>query len=365
MELRHPERFDPRRFANTLMYSEHWGRYCWAAQALAGKRVLDAGCGTGYGLEIMAEGGAAHLTGVDIDAEAVAESRTRADRCGVAAAVQGDLQALELPDDSFDAAVCFETIEHIDSPERGMAELRRVVRPGGMVIVSSPNPEVYPEGNEHHLHELRPDQLRRLVGQHFPAVRMYLQHAWLASMIEPAERAANGNGEGDGLAQEQVPVRRNAPPAPNGTTFAIAVGCDGEAPEPSPLVSIGDSFEVKWWQDRLAEAEQRAAHPEGEADSAEAQAARADAEARRALEAEGRAAQIEARAETLAERLEQVNGSLIDANQKLAQMPLLKHRLAEIYEQRAGLEAQVHDVLGSRSWQLTSFLRKARRAIKV
>ncbi len=343
----HPERFDPSESADTLMDAEHRGRYWWAGQLLRGKKVLDAGCGTGYGLEMLADAGAVALTGVDLDPGAVAEARVRGGRCG-ATVVQADLQALELPDDSFDAVVCFETIEHLESPQRGLAELRRVVRPGGMIVVSSPNPDVYPPGNEHHRHELRPEELAGLVREHFGCVQTYLQHAWLASAIEPAENGANGHSSG--AEAPPVPVRRSTS-RPEGTTFTIVVGCDEEAPRPAALVSMTDPFEVRWWQERVDEAERRSVD--------------AQAEVTRALEAERRAAEAEARAASLTERLEQVNKSLIDANQELAQMPLLKHRLAEMHELRASLDAQLDEVLGSRSWQATGFLRKTSRALKL
>lgn len=343
----HPERFDPGQSADTLMDAEHRGRYWWVTQLLKGKTILDAGCGTGYGLEIMAAAGAGAITGVDIDEDAVAEARSRGERCG-ASVFQGDLQALELPDDEFDVAVCFETIEHLDSPERGLAELRRVVRPGGMIVVSSPNPDVYPPGNEHHRYELRPEELYDLVREHFGCARMYIQHAWLASAIEPAENGRGGHPNGAGTS---VPVRRSAPPQPQETTFAIVVGCDEEPPQPSSLVSMANPFEVRWWQERVDEAELRNG--------------RGEAEAERALEAERRAAEAEARAEALSERLEKASTALVDANQELAQMPLLKHRLAETYELKASYEAQLNEVLGSRSWQLTGFLRRVSRMLKL
>jgi ubiquinone/menaquinone biosynthesis C-methylase UbiE len=365
----HPERFDPEQSAGTLMDSEHRGRYCWAAQLLAGKSILDAGCGTGYGLAIMAEAGAGELTGVDLDEGAVAAARGRTEQHG-ATVTEGDLHALGFPDASFDAAVCFETIEHLASPEQGLAELRRVVRPGGMLLVSSPNPDVYPSGNQHHLHELRPDELCGLVGEHFKAVGSYVQHAWLASVIEPAEAHQNGNGDDS---RNRVGMRHTAPPLPNGATFTIVVGCDQEPPRASSLVSLGDPFEVKWWQEQVQEAARSA---EARAQAAEERAAEAD---RRAVEVESKVAalaeqQLEAgralregqvREASLSERLRESSQALVDANQELAQMPLLKHRLAEMYGEKAVLGVQLQEVFGSRSWQLTGFLRKLSHALKL
>lgn len=81
--------------------------------------------------------------------------------------------------------------------------------------------------------------------------------------------------------------------------------------------------------------------------------------------AERRALEAEARAAALDEKLKRTGEALVDANQELAQMPLLKHRLAEMYDRNAGLEAQVNSLLGSRSWRVTSFLRNLSHALKL
>jgi 2-polyprenyl-3-methyl-5-hydroxy-6-metoxy-1,4-benzoquinol methylase len=370
----HPERFDPEDSAHTLMDSEHRGRYSWAAQLVAGRSTLDAGCGTGYGLEILAQGGAAELTGVDLDPAAVAAARQRGERNG-AVVTQADLQALEFSDDCFDVAVCFETIEHLAAPERGLAELRRVVRPGGTLIVSSPNPDVYPSGNEHHLHEFRPEELRELVGSHFPQVHVFLQHAWLASLIEPAE--------GERLtepsrSEEEVGVRRSSRPGAGEATFTIVVGCDADEQRPSALINLGDPFEVRWWEERVLEAGERAeAAIAAATDASEGAVREAD---ERASEAVGQAheevARVEAKlaeqelgaarslrelasqGELVSERLQKTAAALVSANQELAEVPVLKHRLAEMYGQTASLQAQLDSLMASRSWRVTGFLRQ-------
>jgi hypothetical protein len=84
----------------------------------------------------------------------------------------------------------------------------------------------------------------------------------------------------------------------------------------------------------------------------------------RLVEAERDLHDAEGRVAELSQQLREVNEALIDANQELAQLPLLKHRLAEMYDQNAALKGQLHDLIGSRSWQLTEFLRKINRALK-
>jgi 2-polyprenyl-3-methyl-5-hydroxy-6-metoxy-1,4-benzoquinol methylase len=362
----HPERFDPGHSANTLMESEHRGRYSWAAQVVAGQSVLDAGCGTGYGLEILNQAGAAELTGVDIDPVAVEEASRRAAPLEAAVA-HHDLHALEFADDSFDLAVCFETIEHLRSPRQGIAELRRVVRPGGVLIVSSPNPDVYPSGNDHHLHELRPDELRSLIEEQFETTQVFLQHPWLASLIEPAENGTANSGNG----QAPIGIDRSPHSAAYGPTYAIAVGCDrDQPPRPSSLVTLGNAFEVRWWEDRVLEAERRPAdevaapQPPASPD-AEAVAELEKRLAAQALETTRSQQEAAAREAKLSERLRQTSAALIDANQELAQMPLLKERLAEIYAENAALQAQHNLMVSSRSWQITAVLRKLSASLKL
>ena len=72
------ERFDPDLMGGSLLEAEHLARYRWAGALVEGKRVLDAGCGTGYGSELLASQGAAEVVGVDVDADAI-EAASRSD----------------------------------------------------------------------------------------------------------------------------------------------------------------------------------------------------------------------------------------------------------------------------------------------
>jgi SAM-dependent methyltransferase len=315
--MRHPERFDPREGTGTLIDSEHRARYHWASHAVAGKEVLDAGCGLGYGIEILAEAGAIAVTGVDLDPGAVAESKARVgDRAE--AIVEGDLLDLPLEDDSFDVVVCFETIEHLDGAEKALAEMRRVLRPDGVLIVSSPNPDVYLGGNEHHVHEFRPEELLEAVGSHFSEVASYRQDAWVGSTIEPAD--------GDAKPPETL---RTAATDGGEPTYGIVVASDGQLPDLSGLIAIGNPFDVRWWSEQLA-------NSKGETAAA----------VEREVQAE--------------RRLQETATALLDANQELAQVPLLRHRLAELEQLHADLSAEYHALLGSKSWRVTAPLRRSR-----
>lgn len=313
--MRHPERFDPREGTGKLIDSEHRARYHWASRAVAGREVLDVACGVGYGIEILAKAGAKAVTGVDLDPAAVAEAKERFGE-HAEALVEGDLRELPLADDSFDVIVCFETIEHVEEPERALAELRRVLRADGTLIVSSPNPDSYVGGNEHHVHEFQPAELATAVGGLFTHIASYRQDAWLGSAIESIEDGPAASGEIESHDLLRTAVTAEEP------TYSIVVASDEPLREIAGMLTCGDTFDVRWWSEQLANL----------------------------------------RAEVIAanERFEASSAALLDANQELAQIPLLRHRLNTLGEQHAELSAEYHAVLGSTSWKLTAPLRRAK-----
>jgi SAM-dependent methyltransferase len=142
---------------------EHQHRYRFAARIVRGRSVLDAASGEGFGARILAET-AARVTGVELDEGAVAHARGRYPGIDFQT---GDVTALPFPDGSFEAVVSFETIEHVDGPERAIAEFRRVLAPGGILLVSTPNvagaPDAAIDVNPFHRVELDQAALRALL----------------------------------------------------------------------------------------------------------------------------------------------------------------------------------------------------------
>lgn len=244
------ERFEPERLHGELVEAEHLVRYHWAAGAVAGREVLDAGCGVGYGSALLVQlGGARRCVGVDIAPDAI--ERARADHGGDERLDfrLGDVTALDFPDDSFDVVTCFETVEHIDEPaqERFVAEAARVLRPGGQLIASSPNRGQYPPGNPFHVRELTPDELERLARGAFAEVRLFRQHNWVASAIlDDASFAAAGDTEARAVEAHKLQGRR-----PGEELYTLAVCSDAPFEWPAPRALLTHGLEVRRWMDEI------------------------------------------------------------------------------------------------------------------
>jgi SAM-dependent methyltransferase len=172
--LTHPERIVPDESEPGIV-ALHLKRYDFAARWCRDVAVLDAGCGVGYGSAFLGEL-AADVLGVDLSAEAIDYARARYGSESVAFRVM-DLAALDLPDGSFDAVCAFEVIEHVPDPAAVLAELARVLRDGGTLIVSTPQvarTTQEPDNPFHHVEYARAD-FEALVHGSFAEVELYGQ----------------------------------------------------------------------------------------------------------------------------------------------------------------------------------------------
>ena len=126
----------------------HVRRYRFAAQFASGRTVLDVACGAGYGASILLAASAEKYLGVDLSPEAVEFAKGHYSAGPRASFVVDDACHLSLVrDQSFDLVVSFETIEHVPYPELFLTAIRRVLRPDGTFIVSTPNRLCLSPGN--------------------------------------------------------------------------------------------------------------------------------------------------------------------------------------------------------------------------
>ncbi len=339
-----------------LIEAEHLARYRWASARVATRRVLDAGCGVGYGSELLSAAGAAQVTGVDISATAVEQSRKRGTE-NVSFHV-ADIAELPFADGSFDVVVCFETIEHVPDQDLVLDELRRVLAPGGLLAISSPNRDVYQEGNPFHTHEYTPPELQDALAARFANVRLERQQAWLASLVCDDEVLA----EDDPERPLELDVRKVASVTAGGETFTLALASDAELPATGAVAILTDPAELDTWRERARSAEQhlsrsREAGVEAAASYASiSETHEATREELAAVQAarEREQRQHDEREQALRGEHDRAAAALLETRERAAE---LERQAAELERQRNQANTELANIRGSLLWRLSAPLR--------
>jgi ubiquinone biosynthesis O-methyltransferase len=198
------------------LLNEHMARYHFAVRLARGKRVLDAGCGAGYGSAELAEV-AERVTGIDIAPEAVEYARAHYPLHNVAFE-QASCTQLPYADGAFDLVVAFEVIEHLENWREFLQEVRRVLAPAGQLIVSTPNRLYYTESrgtqgaNPFHVHEFDFEEFTQELKQFFPHVSMFLENHIEGVTFQPHESGHTVETRVD-----------SAEPVPDESHFFVAV----------------------------------------------------------------------------------------------------------------------------------------------
>ncbi|MGV9662363.1 class I SAM-dependent methyltransferase [Nocardia niigatensis] len=201
-------------------FRRHEIAYVRMLEQCAGKVVLEAGSGEGYGANMIA-GVAARVTGLDYDDSAVAHVRAKYPRVEM---VQGNLADLPLDDASVDIVVNFQVIEHLWDQAQFLRECLRVLRPGGKLLISTPNRITFSPGrdtplNPFHTRELNAAEMTELLAEagftvelmagifHGPEL-VALDAKWGGSIIDAQiERALAGEPWPADLAADVAAVR--------------------------------------------------------------------------------------------------------------------------------------------------------------
>ena len=279
---------------------EHLHRYLLACKVAAGKVVLDIASGEGYGSKMLAET-ALKVTGVNISQEAVSHAQAKYQASNLEFRL-GSCSAIPHDDASVDVVVSFETIEHHDEHEAMMQEIKRVLRPDGVLVISSPDKLEFSarfgSTNEYHVKELYRDEFVELLGSYFKNLIMYGQRVVYGSAIFREDGISPV--ESYELASEELPAIPGVPHA----IYLVAIATDAEPPLLSSGVleqRIEDSDFTKFWRKLMAERD--------------------------------------------------------------GQIASLNQAVAERDGQIASLQRQIHEVLSSKSWKLTKPLRHFRRVL--
>jgi SAM-dependent methyltransferase len=196
------ERFTPE-CVREIWY-EHIHRYAFAARLARGRRVLDAACGEGYGSALLAAGGG-QVLGLDVSSQAIEHARQRYQHTEGLDFQLADVTRLEqFAPASFDLVCSFETLEHVEAQEAMLDGLARLLAPGGLLLVSTPDKRTYSDltgfRNEFHTRELYRDEFDALLRARFPAVRLLGQKLLFQSVLWDA---AGGNWEADTIASDR------------------------------------------------------------------------------------------------------------------------------------------------------------------
>lgn len=170
---------------------EHLHRYAWCAPLVQGRDVLDIACGEGYGSAMLSRT-ARSVIGVDISDAAVRHAGEQYRELPGLRFLRGDAASIPLPDACVDVVVSFETIEHHDRHREMISEIRRVLRPDGLLVISSPNRVVYTElaghHNEFHVKELDFSEFDAVLREQFDRVAYFGQRLAVGSAIFDLER---------------------------------------------------------------------------------------------------------------------------------------------------------------------------------
>jgi SAM-dependent methyltransferase len=173
------------------LWNEHFARYAFAARLSRRKRVLDAGCGSGYGSAELARS-ARQVVGVDVSLEAV-EYATGHYKAPNTLFLAASCTALPFAAGSFELVVAFEMIEHLLDWRGVLEEARRVLAPAGQCVISTPNKDYYTGSrgasgvNPFHQHEFTFQEFREELRAVFPHVSLFLQNHSEGVVFQPAK----------------------------------------------------------------------------------------------------------------------------------------------------------------------------------
>lgn len=164
-------------FVNNKNTVDHLHRYAIAKQYTLDKVVLDIACGEGYGTNLMSEN-AKFVYGVDIDSETITNAQIKYVKSNLSFQT-GSADNIPIQDASIDVVVSYETIEHHDKHDEMMLEIRRVLKPNGVLIISTPDKLFYTDKrnyiNEFHVKELYKNEFFDLIGTKFTNIQILNQ----------------------------------------------------------------------------------------------------------------------------------------------------------------------------------------------
>lgn len=221
----------------------HIARYSFAEPYCANKRVLDVACGEGYGSRLLADWGASEVVGVDISIDAV-QSAQRHFGGGNVSFIQSEGETLleKFEPESFDLIVSFETIEHVGDPVKFLTNVKRLLKPGGVIAISCPNDWWYfptdEEKNPYHLRKYSFEDFKALTEEVLGEGKGWFLGGPITGFLNlrhqqyPADDGKSGQRQMLDLmpllAAQLVPSDQNAGPQPANASYFVGIWTNSE-----------------------------------------------------------------------------------------------------------------------------------------
>ncbi|MCH7577105.1 MAG: class I SAM-dependent methyltransferase [Chloroflexi bacterium] len=240
------ERMIPEFHHDAVVYAEHMVRYLFASRFVAGKTVLDVASGVGYGSDMLKAAGAAQVIGIDRSTEAITYGQEHHSALG-SEYLLADAGSLPLRDRQLDVVVSFETIEHVLDYRLFLTEIQRVLRRGGLLIISTPNKLTFPEGNPYHTKEFTFTELKEALTTRFEHIGMFPQDNWITSAILSPSTMERADEPIGGNAKIFKTVGRPA----EKTLYIVALCSDAPLPKVSQQVAMTDIAELERYVEEI------------------------------------------------------------------------------------------------------------------
>lgn len=168
---------------------EHLHRYAIAKELVQGKHVLDIACGEGYGSNLLALS-ARFVAGVDIDQSTISHASQKYKKENLAFTL-GSVEKIPFEANTFDIVVSFETLEHTAEHTSMLKEIKRVLKSGGLLFISTPDRKSYSDipgyKNPFHKKELYQEEFKKLLSDHFTYHSLYYQNLQMTSLVTNAD----------------------------------------------------------------------------------------------------------------------------------------------------------------------------------
>lgn len=216
---------------------EHLHRYAIVLGLVKGKNVLDIASGEGYGSNLLADV-ANRVVGVDISKKTISAATKKYNKSNLEFLL-GSAAEIPCADNTFDFVISFETLEHHNQHEEMMLEIKRVLKPMGTLIISSPDKLNYTDKanliNEHHIKELYENEFKYLISKHFTNIAFYKQKPTFSSLIVSENKVSDfveytGNFQSVGVSSDF------------GQLYFLAIASENYLPQLAASAFTDDTF---------------------------------------------------------------------------------------------------------------------------